>query len=572
LRIEVERQNNNQDALGVGGQSLESRAYSQDRHNTEFRISESGLFGKYRNDIRVQYEESVAAFSSFSNAIATNVQGNFVSGGAQMAGGTRAREVQVSDDLDFALNKQHAMRIGFRIDGGNYFSDATQNTAGTFTYRSLAAYEGGLPAQYAIRRGDPVINYSNVQAAFYVTDDYKLRKNVMLSLGARYEGQTHVDDWNNIAPRISTTWSPFKSNRTTVRAGFGIFYDWYGTSTYSQTIQLDGEHQYDEIIQNPSLTDPLNSGTGIPLAPSIVRQAENLSLPTIRRFSVGVDQQITSWLRVRTNYFNQHGWNELRSLNANYPVSGTRPDTDLGNISEIQSIGKSDSQGVDFGFNIMMPQRKLFAFINYTLASAKDDGSSLTLSPSNTLATEWGYASTDIRHRLFAMFTTPVWKALRANTNIRYQSGPRYNVTAGVDTNLDGNFNERPAGFARNSGRGDGQLVMDLRLGWTIGFGPDKPQTPGRGPGGGGPRIIQGPGPGGGGPGGGGGGGGMMGGGPGGGDSNKRYTVEIFTQANNLLNHAVYTSYVGVITSGQFGLPTSTQPPRRIEVGTRFGF
>jgi hypothetical protein len=64
----------------------------------------------------------------------------------------------------------------------------------------------------------------------------------------------------------------------------------------------------------------------------------------------------------------------------------------------------------------------------------------------------------------------------------------------------------------------------------------------------------------------------MMGGGPGGGDSNKRYTVELFAQANNLLNHAIYTSYVGVISSDQFGLPTSTQPPRRIELGTRFGF
>jgi outer membrane receptor for ferrienterochelin and colicin len=572
LRVEFERQNNNQDNLGVGGQNLEESAYSQDRQNTEFRISESGLFGKYRNDIRVQYEETTVDLSSLSNTYTLNVQGNFKGGGAQMSGGTRAREVQVSDDLDFALNKKHAMRVGFRIDGGRYFSDANQNTVGTFTYRTIDQYLANTPAQFTVRRGNPTFDYTNVQAAFYVTDDYKLRKNVMLTLGARYEGQTHLDDWNNIAPRISATWSPFKSNRTTVRAGFGIFYDWYGTSTYAQTIQLDGSHQFDQIFYNP---DPFNptGGTGSngSTQPSIVRQADNLVMPTVRRFSVGVDQQINGWLRLRTNYFNQHGWNELRALNANYPVNGVRPDGSYGNISELQSIGKSDSQGMDFGFNITVPARRIFAFVNYTLAKAEDDGGGVTLSPSNTLATEWGYAGTDIRHRMFAMVSTPVWKALRANVNVRYQSGVRYNVTAGVDTNGDGVFNERPLGFSRNSARGDGQFVMDTRLGWTLGFGPVKTRTGGPGGGGGGPRIIGGPGGPGGGPGGGG-GGGMMGGGPGGGDSNKRYTVELFAQANNILNHAVYMNYIGVITADAFGTPTSTQPPRRIELGTRFGF
>ena len=53
------------------------------------------------------------------------------------------------------------------------------------------------------------------------------------------------------------TWSPFKSNRTTFRAGAGIFYDWYETSLYEQTLRLDGTRQTDVIIRNPGYPDPL---------------------------------------------------------------------------------------------------------------------------------------------------------------------------------------------------------------------------------------------------------------------------------------------------------------------------
>jgi hypothetical protein len=42
----------------------------------------------------------------------------------------------------------------------------------------------------------------------------------------RIEAQTHLNDYNNIGPRIGFTWAPFKSGRTTVRGSWGIFYDW----------------------------------------------------------------------------------------------------------------------------------------------------------------------------------------------------------------------------------------------------------------------------------------------------------------------------------------------------------
>src|SRR5581483_8811106 len=104
---------------------------------------------------------------------------------------------------------------------------------------------------------------------------------------------------------------------------------------------------------------------------------------------------------------------------------------------------------------------------------------------------------------------------------VRVQSGLPYNITTGFDTNGDTVSNDRPAGVTRNTGRGAAQIDIGARLSWAMGFGT-APQ-----PGAGGPqvRIVR------------------------AGDAdplssmsgtdgvNKRYTMELYAQVYNLLNH-----------------------------------
>ena len=68
-----------------------------------------------------------------------------------------------------------------------------------------------------------------MQAGFYLQDDIRIRRNLTITPGVRYEVQTHLDDYNNIMPRVGITWSPFKSGATTLRGSYGIFYDWIAT-------------------------------------------------------------------------------------------------------------------------------------------------------------------------------------------------------------------------------------------------------------------------------------------------------------------------------------------------------
>ena len=139
---------------------------------------------------------------------------------------------------------------------------------------------------------------------------------------------------------------------------------------------------------------------------------------------------------------------------------------------------------------------------------------------------------------------------------MRLQSALPYNITTGRDDNGDTISNDRPAGVTRNSARGSALVDVSTRLAWRIGFGGPAAAGPG------GPqiRILR-----------------------GGADSNplgdmpsrdntKRYAIEVYAQAFNLLNHTNATTFSGVLTSPFFGQPTAAAAPRRVELGTRFTF
>ena len=65
-------------------------------------------------------------------------------------------------------------------------------------------------------------------------------KSLQVSLGVRQEIQTQVDAKWNFAPRAAFTWNATK--KTTMRGGYGIFYDWYDSGLYEQTIRLKEGH------------------------------------------------------------------------------------------------------------------------------------------------------------------------------------------------------------------------------------------------------------------------------------------------------------------------------------------
>ncbi len=564
IRGEYQRRSDSRRHLGVGDFDLPDRAYETESATDTLRLRNTRVLGKKAfSELRVEVSQTESTDAPASLDPTIRVNDAFVSGGAGRLGTRKGRELELAQNIDFTIGK-HALRTGLLFEAGWWDSDQQTNGNSTYTFTSLDAYNAGTAATYSRRLGDPRVTYSLYEAGWYVQDDFRLKKNLSVSLGLRQEVQTHVDDKWNLAPRAAFTWTIGKAN---VRGGWGRFYDWFASNTYEQTVRVDGTHQIDEFIINPGF--PLGTGSGTLLPPSIIRAASELTQPLIQQASIGIERPFTEWMGMRADYMWTGGTSTIRSINVNAPgADGLRPDPGAGNISEIQSTGRKRQDRVTVGFNVRVPSQRIFGNVMYQWAKNRNVADSpLSLpSDSNNPDTDWGPSAQDVRHRLFILANVPLVLGMRAGLNIQGSSALPYTITTGRDDNGDTVFNDRRAGVGRNSARGASQWNVGLRVNRSFSLGGVAP--------GGGPVPIGGPvgaqrGPGGTG----------GGGGEGGGPqmvfmqaSNARYRLDVYVQAFNLLNHTNLNAFVGNMLSPAFGQATSAGAARRLEVGASFSF
>ena len=65
----------------------------------------------------------------------------------------------------------------------------------------------GLPSGSLHFVGNSARSYRITSYDFFAQDTFKLRPNLTLSLGLRYEIQTNISDHSDLAPRISAAWA-----------------------------------------------------------------------------------------------------------------------------------------------------------------------------------------------------------------------------------------------------------------------------------------------------------------------------------------------------------------------------
>jgi hypothetical protein len=300
------------DNLGVGGYDGPGRAFSNETTAHNIRVQHYGPIGRRMfSRSRLQLFVTDTDTQSATNAPTIRVNDAFTSGGAQLAGGDHTRRLNLGSDLDYVRGR-HSIRSGIVFDAAWTRSDSTANYLGTYTFNSLAAYNVGLPSNYTRRIGDPNLSYQLFDAALYSQDDFRLRKNLTLSAGVRSRSAARRDPLNFV-PRVGVTWSPFKGGQTTLRGSAGLFYDWMPTSTYEQTLRVDGERQQEVNIVNPSYPDPGTAGVIPPTNRYVLDPAYHM--PRTARVSAGVDQQLVKVVRLSATYSYQHGSDLARGIN-----------------------------------------------------------------------------------------------------------------------------------------------------------------------------------------------------------------------------------------------------------------
>src|SRR6266496_370983 len=644
-----------EDNSGLGTFSLPSVAYNLNETEHTFQISDTQILNpRMVNETRFQFQRETNhqlplglgptidvqqsfTFGQSSEGLVRTTQDNYefhnytslTSGKHLIKFGGRLRDITSSELTNANFNGEF---IFSSVDPNNPWSalQAYQNASQGLCQPGQNYNAQNCPSQFMLTVGSSNVSVGWFDAGLYAEDEWRVKPNISLTYGLRFESQNNIHDHADFAPRLGIAWGLGSNGKTApktvVRGGFGIFYDRFGYNLIEQATLLNGITQQKAVLQNPTFfsTDPSTwpafstlTTTG---SPTIYQVSPNLTSPYTIQSAASVEQQVTKAATVSVTYLNSHGEHAFYIDNVNAPAPWlggvTRPFGGNDNVYQYQSGGIYRQNQLIVNARVSTGKRlSLFGF--YTLSYANSNVSSggsaggFFASGGTTMASfvsnqfdplaDYGRAAFDVRHRAFIGGSVTMPYGFSLFPFIIINSGSPYNVTTGQDNNRDSIFNDRP-GLATANGQivctnrndfsipqagplapinyctGPGNATLNLRLSKSFGFGRETKGAGGGGMGGpgGGPRGGGGPG-GGLGPRGRGGGGNPFSFGQ---ASDRRYNLTFSISARNLFNTFNPGNPVGNLSSKLFGETlsvgggpfASASANRRVDLQVRFSF
>ncbi|MEJ7618733.1 MAG: carboxypeptidase regulatory-like domain-containing protein [Pyrinomonadaceae bacterium] len=433
-----------QDFLGNSEFTLPTRAYDNSSSEHSFQVTETAVINpKVINETRFQFLRDVSEQISDNNLSSIVVQEAFSGGGAQINSFDRESRWELQNYTTWAQG-QHTVKFGGRVRSVNLLDNSTSNFGGTYTFtggeavpldandqpiiggalvsvtsieryrrtlvfqqRGLSAADvrafGGGAGQFSIAGGVPETKISQVDFGGFIQDDWRMRPDLTLSSGLRYETQSNIDSKFNFAPRVGLAWSPsLKSGAPSaapsgfgqpqnlvIRAGFGIFYDRFNENYTLQSTRFNGQAQQlffvrEGVIGNPILdlypnvptVDVLNSFA----QPQAVRRIDpTLQSPYTMQGVFSVEKQLPKGFTVFSTFITQRTLHALRLRNINAPVPGSitisnprgdRPLGPIGDVLEYESNGTVNQNQLILGTRARF-NPKVSVFANYVLNRAR---------------------------------------------------------------------------------------------------------------------------------------------------------------------------------------------------------
>ena len=259
---------------GVGQLALASQAYNVKNTEHTIQISDTQIVSpSVINETRFQYERQNNSQIAQNLQPTINVQGAFTAGGNRIGRATDPQNRYELQNYTSVSHSNHFIRFGGRLRTLTESSQSTANFNGTFVFPSLVAYQitqlglqqgqtaaqiraaGGGASQFSLTSGQTFASVSTVDAGLFAGDDWRIRPTMTFSYGLRFETQNNIYDHADVAPRLSFAWAigggAKKIPQLVLRAGFGIFYDRFGSDFVLQSERLNGIAQQQTIVQFP---------------------------------------------------------------------------------------------------------------------------------------------------------------------------------------------------------------------------------------------------------------------------------------------------------------------------------
>jgi outer membrane receptor protein involved in Fe transport len=305
-----------------------------------------------------------------------NLQGGFLSFGLQntFPQGRTINNTQVQDNASY-FRGRHTFKFG-----GEFYKQRSPNTLltninGSYLFPNFNSFLQNAPTRLSLTDGPPKFNFREYDVAAYAGDDWRIKDNLTLNLGLRWEyssqpvnllhdlsvanqagstpfwsttAPTNVttvaeipNDYKYFGPSIGFAWKPrlfgIAGDKNVIRGGYRITYD---PSYYNMFLNVATAAPVVNAGTITACTGPCLPTTGFlgsdvraahlsdiprgvnPGTRNNTRVSNNFHEPMTQEWTLGVQHEFTSKMVLEIRYVGNHVVGNFQTVNANPALNG----------------------------------------------------------------------------------------------------------------------------------------------------------------------------------------------------------------------------------------------------------